>query len=46
MIPFFTILHPLVDAYSVTVQVVGGMSFQRVTASPCHSKLDKYKICG
>ena len=30
MLPFFTILHPLVDACSVTVLVVGGMSWQRV----------------
>ena len=29
---FFTILHPLVDACSVTVLVVGGMSWQRVLA--------------
>ena len=32
MLPFFTILHPLVDACSVTVLVVGGMSWQRVLA--------------
>ena len=32
MIPFFIILHPLVDACSVTVLVVGGMSWQRVLA--------------
>ena len=30
MLPLFTILHPLVDACSVTVLVVGGMSWQRV----------------
>ena len=30
MLPFFAILHPLVDACSVTVLVVGGMSWQRV----------------
>ena len=30
MLPFFTILHPFVDACSVTVLVVGGMSWQRV----------------
>ena len=30
MLRFFTILHPLVDACSVTVLVVGGMSWQRV----------------
>ena len=29
---FYTILHPLVDACSVTVLVVGGMSWQRVLA--------------
>ena len=32
MLPLFTILHPLVDACSVTVLVVGGMSWQRVLA--------------
>ena len=32
MLPFFTILHLLVDACSVTVLVVGGMSWQRVLA--------------
>ena len=32
MLPFFTILHPFVDACSVTVLVVGGMSWQRVLA--------------
>ena len=32
MLPFFTILHSLVDACSVTVLVVGGMSWQRVLA--------------
>ena len=32
MLPFFTILHPLVDACSVTVLVFGGMSWQRVLA--------------
>ena len=32
MLPFFTILHPLIDACSVTVLVVGGMSWQRVLA--------------
>ena len=30
MLPIFTLLHPLVDACSVTVLVVGGMSWQRV----------------
>ena len=30
MLPLFTILHPLVDACSVTVLVVGGMPWQRV----------------
>ena len=29
---FYTILHPLVDACSVTVLIVGGMSWQRVLA--------------
>ena len=32
MLPLFTILHPLVDASSVTVLIVGGMSWQRVLA--------------
>ena len=32
MLPLFTLLHPLVDACSVTVLVVGGMSWQRVLA--------------
>ena len=32
MLPLFTILHPLVDACSVTVLVVGGMPWQRVLA--------------
>ena len=32
MLPLFTILHPLVDACSVTVLVVGGLSWQRVLA--------------
>lgn len=32
MLSYFTILHPLVDACSVTVLVVGGMSWQRVLA--------------
>ena len=32
MLPFFIILHPLVDACSVTVLVVGGMPWQRVLA--------------
>ena len=32
ILPLFTILHPLVDACSVTVLVVGGMSWQRVLA--------------
>ena len=32
MLPLFTTLHPLVDACSVTVLVVGGMSWQRVLA--------------
>ena len=32
MLPLFTILHPLVDACSVTVLVMGGMPWQRVLA--------------
>ena len=32
MLSFLTILHPLVDACSVTVLVIGGMSWQRVLA--------------
>lgn len=32
MLPFFTFLHPLVDACSVSVLVLGGMSWQRVLA--------------
>ena len=32
MLPLFTTLHPLVDACSVTVLVIGGMSWQRVLA--------------
>lgn len=32
MLPFFTILHPLVDACSETVLVVGGMLLQWVLA--------------
>jgi hypothetical protein len=32
MLPFFTILHPLVDACSVSVLVVGGMTWERVIA--------------
>ena len=32
MLPFFTILHPLVDACSVSVLVAGGMTWERVIA--------------
>ena len=32
MLPIFTILHPLVDACSVSVLVVGGMTWERVIA--------------
>ena len=32
MLPLFTIIHPLVDACSVSVLVAGGMSFERVIA--------------
>ena len=32
MLPLFTIIHPLVDACSVSVLVAGGMSWNRVIA--------------